>query len=77
MRGLAGKEGSVLGRDASRGRSRAGEEAGGATGRGGCGHGAGPRCRRLGSQAGLTKIKILFRATDTSGSTLRYLCVSL
>ena len=35
MRGLAGKEGVVVGRDDSRGRSRAGEEAGGATGRGG------------------------------------------
>ena len=36
MRGLAGKESGVFGRDASwQGRSRAGEEAGGATGCGG------------------------------------------
>ena len=35
MRGLAGKESGVFGRDAWQGRSRAGEEAGGATGCGG------------------------------------------
>ena len=35
MRGLAGKESGVFGRDAWHGRSRAGEEAGGATGCGG------------------------------------------
>ena len=35
MRGLAGKEGGVFGRDAWAGASRAGEEAGGATGCGG------------------------------------------
>ena len=50
MRGLAGKESGVFERDAWQGRSRAGEEAGGATGCGGlraCGSNEAPRPNAL------------------------------